>query len=60
MSAQRKRIILTPIEEEAEQEELKISPVPFLLAGAAIVIGSVVTYNVLRVRASGDQEKSPA
>ena len=37
MSAQRKRIILTPIEEEAEQEELKISPVPFLLAGAAIV-----------------------
>ncbi|WP_158579194.1 EamA family transporter [Pseudoflavonifractor sp. AF19-9AC] len=32
----------------------------FALAGAAIVIGSVVTYNVLRVRASGDQEKSPA
>ena len=37
MSAQQKRIILTPIEEEAEQEELKISPIPFILAGAAIV-----------------------
>lgn len=32
----------------------------FALVGAAIVVGGVVTYNVLRVRASGEQEKSPS
>ncbi len=31
----------------------------FALVGAAIVIGGVVTYNVLRVRAHEEKEKSP-